>query len=252
MRRRGLDPRPTALRNGSLPSRARGIAMMAAAALALLATSAAAVTVIVPDDFARIQQAIDSGANDVSVRPGVYPETLVIDREINIKGLVRYGASPDSLPVVAGLMFADFHGEQIHSKYIRVWSLRFLSPVRNQFTWSPFWNPLSIELAGCALDGGVWDADNVASGQIEYYLRLCRINGPMRARSPQLVWLEDCTVRAPIDLPRGFDNVTVTRCDFKGPGPFAIHILDGECSIFSNTFEGFETPIRLGPWVRAG
>jgi hypothetical protein len=230
------------------------VALIGTALVAILAAPAGAVTAIVPDDFPTIQQAIDAGVFEVLVRPGVYPETLVVNRVIDVKGLVPYGTSPDSLPVVAGLVFSDFVGEQIHTKYIHVWSLRFLSPIRNRFTWSPFWNPLEIEIAGCALDQGLLDDYTAARGQIEYYLRLCTIAGPVRAVSPQKLYLEDCSVRAPIHVPY-YLSLEVHRCEFKGPGVYAIDQRGGECLISQSRFEGFETPIRHGegyPGVQVG
>lgn len=232
-----------------------GVALAGTAWLAVHGARAGASTAIVPDDFPTIQQAIDSGVFEVLVRPGVYPETLVVDRVIDVKGLVPYGTSPDSLPVVAGLELADFVGEQIHTKYIHVWSLRFLSPIRNRFTWSPFWNPLEVEIAGCALDQGLLDDFTAARGQIEYYLRLCTIAGPVRAVSPQKLYLEDCSLRAPIHVPY-YLSLEVHRCEFEGPGAYAIDQRGGECMISQSRFEGFETPIRHGesgyPGVRVG
>ena len=243
LRRGGVDPLPTVARSGPSPRRARGISGLACL-LALAAAPAAALTVNVPDDWPTIQQAINSGASEVLVRPGVYPETLVVNRVIGIKGLVPFGMPPDSLPLVAGLVFADFVGEQIHNKYIDVLSLRFLSPVRNAFTWSPFWNPLSITLAGCALDSGLVDLYASGHGQIEYYLQRCTIGGPVRFVVPQQVHLWDCIVRAPITVATGLDYSTARRCDFKGPYPFAMDILSGDSfEITDCTFEGFETPI---------
>jgi hypothetical protein len=217
----------------------------AACLLTLAAAPDAALAVIVPDDWPTIQEAIDSGALEVLVRPGVYPETLAINRPIDLKGLVPYGTSADSLPVIAGLVFEDFVGEQIHSKYIHVWSLRFVSPIRNHFTWSPFWNPLEIEVAGCALDQGWMDDYTAARGQIEYFLRRCTVDGPVRAVSPELLYLEDCSLRAPIHVPY-YLTLNVYRCDFKGPSVYAIDMRGGECRIEQSRFEGFETPIRHG------
>lgn len=86
LRRWGIDPWPSLLRNGSSPSRALGVVAMAAGLLACGPLAARAVTVTVPDDWPTIQQAIDAGADVVLVRPGVYPETLVVNRVIDVKG----------------------------------------------------------------------------------------------------------------------------------------------------------------------
>ncbi len=214
-----------------------------AALLACASAPAGATTVTVPDDWPTIQQAIDSGAETVLVRPGIYPETLVIARAMEVKGLVPYGTSPNSLPVVSGVVLEDFTHIEFHTLYLKVWSLRILSQVRNQFETSPFWDPLDIEIAGCALDGGLVDSDTAERGQIEYYLRLCRIGGPVRLSRPQQVWFQDCTVRAAIQI-SGVERFSARRCDFRGPSPFAIDVYGDDSEIYDNTFEGFETPIR--------
>lgn len=238
--------RPTAAAQcGPRPHWGRDVFVLAVSLLGLTSAPRVALAVIVPDDWPTIQKAIDSGASEVLVRPGVYPETLVVHRVIDIKGLVPFGSPTDSLPVVAGFVFADFVGEQIHNKYITLVSLHFLSRIRNEFTWSPFWNPLAITLAGCALDSGLVDLYASGRGQIEYYLQRCTIDGPVRFVIPQQVHLWDCTVRAPITVATGLDYSSAKRCDFKGPNPFALDILSGDWfEIMDCTFEGFETPIR--------
>lgn len=246
IRSRGDHPRRACSGNGALRRRAFGVVAVVAGLLAGGPTEARAVTVIVPDDWPTIQQAIDSGADEVLVRPGVYPETLVIARAMNVKGLVPYGTDPDALPVIAGLVFEDFNYIEFNTMYLKIWSLRILSQVRNQFETSPFWDPLDIELAGCALDGGLADSDAAERGQIEYYLRLCRIDGPIRLSRPLQVWIEDCSIHAPIVIASYLDQFVVKRCRFKGPHPFAIDVIGGECEVRHCTFESFQTPIRHG------
>lgn len=183
-RRRGLDPWLPHGRNLLRGLRALGVALAGSVLMAVHGARAGAGTAIVPDDFPTIQQAIDSGVFEVLVRPGVYPETLVIARAMNVKGYVPYGSPVDSLPVVAGVVFEDFTAIEFHTLYLKVWSLHILSQVQNRFETSPFWDPLDIELANCALDGGLVDSDAAERGQIEYYLRLCRIGGPVRLTRP--------------------------------------------------------------------
>jgi hypothetical protein len=260
-RRRGDDSRPDALRNGVPLSRALGVAAALATSLCCGSTTAGAVTVTVPDDWPTIQQAIDSGADEVLIRPGVYPETLVISRQMDVKGLVPYGTSRDSLPVISGLVFEDFRYIEFNTMYLRVWSLHILSQVRNQFETSPFWDPLEIELAGCALDGGLRDSEGAEGGQIEYYIRACWIDDVVQLSHPQRVHFERSRIRAPIVLGpwpsewySAFDFVIVRENIFSGPeAGIQVTGAADNFDLIRNRFEGCRDAVRgsRGPRLSA-
>src|SRR5437016_4102285 len=74
---------------------------LAAGLLVLAAAPAAAVTVIVPDDWPTIQQAIDSGADTVLVRDGNYAEVPQAYRGVTLLGL------GDRHPRLAGLAISN-------------------------------------------------------------------------------------------------------------------------------------------------
>ena len=58
--------------------------------IGLSVTPAIASTVTVPDDFATVQQGIDSGADTVLVREGTYSETPLIERDLVLRGIGSY------------------------------------------------------------------------------------------------------------------------------------------------------------------
>ena len=67
------------------------LALLTALALGAGALQACASEVVVPDSYATIASALASGADTVSVRPGAYPESLVIARSVVLRGLCAAG-----------------------------------------------------------------------------------------------------------------------------------------------------------------
>jgi beta-phosphoglucomutase-like phosphatase (HAD superfamily) len=65
-------------RRPGIRGRRRGVIATVLAALALAPALASAI--VVPDQAPTIQAGIDSGADTVQVRPGYYPETIMVDR----------------------------------------------------------------------------------------------------------------------------------------------------------------------------
>ena len=229
------------------------IAGLAVCLLILAARPAAAVTVTVPDDWPTIQQAIDSGADEVLVRPGAYPETLVITRAMALKGIVSDTAPLDSLPRVAGLVLDDFGYTSYITTYLRVWNLRFESTVRNDFDTALFWNPLEIDFTRCGLEFGLSDESSTA-GQIEYYIRSCWIEGPLRLNYPQKAEFLWNIVRAPIAL-ETIEYASFRDNRFTGRAAGIASVGVGELDLERNQFEGCELPVRdtgsSGMWVSA-
>ena len=256
-RRRGLDPWPTVVRIGLRPSRARGIAAMVVMMAALFAVPAAAITVTVPDDWPTIQQAIDSDADSILVRPGSYPETLVVARPVHLRGLVPEGASPDSLPTVAGLVFKDLPLLPYwQTSYIKISDLRFSGPVRNVsvIDTSPYRDlyTVAIEIARCALDAGLSDEGAPFGGPLEYYIRSCRIDGPTRLRFAYGVLIELSLVRQPISLDADpplnhIEWLSLFGNHITGSGEVGVVATrTSELYVRENTFEGYERPLRGG------
>ena len=127
------------------------------------AVVAGAATATVPDDFPTIQQAIDSGANEILIRPGIYSESPVISDippnpddwradDLILRGLVPAGTASDSLPVIAGLVFDDLTEFYVHSPSISLTDLRFSKVIENTFDTNPYSNPLVIAFTRCVLD----------------------------------------------------------------------------------------------------
>ena len=229
-------------------------AVLAVSLLALAAAPAAATTVIVPDDFATVQQAIDSGANEILVRPGTYPEAPVINNipvdpatgeigDLVVRGLVPAGTSPDSIPVIAGLVIEDFPGF-VHTHGIAFENLAFSKAVEDRHQRADFSNPIYISFGRCVLDSGLTDAAATVGGQLFYGLGGCRVEGPIWLKHPQQVYIGDCVVHAPVSVQTS-ELAQVTRTHFEGPGAFAIDLWGGDSNEIGDcTFEGFETPIH--------
>jgi len=248
-RRRGLEPWPTIVRNGSPPSRARGIAAVVAAVVGLIAAPAAAITVTVPDDWPTIQQAIDSEADEVLVRPGTYPETLVVARQIHIRGLVPTGTPLDSLPTVAGMLFQNHELEPNgQTNYIKIWDLRVSGPVRNLFVTNM--SLYKVEISRCALDAGLSDEGSTSRQWLEYSIQSCRIDGPTRLGFPKGVLIELCLVRQPILLDQ-MEWASLVGNHINGSGAEGVSAEGwrSKLEVRGNTFEGYERPLRSRCWV---
>lgn len=91
--------------------------MFLVASVVMLVLKQSAAAVIVPDDFSTVQAAIDSipagATGTVSVRPGTYPEALVIhDKSVTLEGLggrpmLAPGATADGLRMTDRLFAAN-------------------------------------------------------------------------------------------------------------------------------------------------
>jgi parallel beta-helix repeat protein len=213
------------------------------------AASTHAGSVIVPDQFPTIQEAVDSGAPSILVRPGVYAETPVITRDLDLLALVQPGTPPDSVPVVAGLLFDDLPGELIHTHYTRIEGFRFTAPVRNDYQSSPYWDPFVITFAGCVFEAGMHDSTATEGGQLEYYFGGCTFDGPLRLAYPQTLVITSSELRAPIIVGRaGYTNVemlVMARNRLIGPGDVGVDLLSAQGGeIRGNTIQGFGIGIR--------
>lgn len=148
----------------------------------LLGRSAAASSVVVPDQFSTIQAAIDSGADSVVVRPGLYDEALVIDRGVALLGLLD-PSHPTELPQVSGLCVSVADSKKPISNSFRL--IHFLGPVG--ISAIGFGARLDFQL--CHLDSGLGEGGSSTNMAI-LTLSNCVVHGPLNA-SLGSVWFDD-------------------------------------------------------------
>ena len=254
-----MSPSRRILRRASSPRRSPRLAVRvpgrtaSALSLALLllawAPPAAAITVTVPDDFATIQQAIDSGVDEILIRPGTYAETPVVTRPLSLRGLIQAGAPADALPVLGGLVFDDLAYEYVHNQYTNITDLRFSGAVQNAYNWNPYWNPYLIAFSRCILDAGMNDAAASVGGQLEYEFHGCTFNGPINLGYPDRIWIDGSVVRHAITLTAlsyrlSWFTLTSSRVSGSGAIGLDISLRAENIVIRGNTFEGYEVPIQ--------
>jgi hypothetical protein len=116
-------------------------------------TPAIASTVTVPDDFATVQQGIDSGADTVLVREGTYSEAPIVERQLVLQGI---GVS--ARPQLSGL--------SISNRLYPLASTVIGFDIRNtvQYTTAVGKSPIRLAFSDCYMDGLLVGADNPDAG----------------------------------------------------------------------------------------
>jgi len=193
------------------------------ASLLISAGSAGAASVLVPDDYPTIQQAIDSGADTVVVREGRYEEDLVATEDLT---LLSY--DPDNyyyqfFEVVVDGLAATGH--------VEARGIRFAGPVRpGGYTGEREW-----QFEGCRFD----DFLTVSPGGVRLYARGCIFMKDLNVR-PYTFSFVNCTfLGAHIDT--WFEGYgRIAGCIFVGSGDFAIRVdaHNGGMWITGNTITG--------------
>ena len=226
--------------------------------------------VIVPDHYATIQEAIDSGAHEILVRPGVYPERPVLrnlwsnsNDDVTLRGLVPSGASPDSLPVLAGLAFDNLIGGYTHTPSFTIAHLRFSGAVRNYFFSAPYSNPLNIIFSHCVLEAGIDDSEAHVGGQLEYAFRSCTIDGgafgAISLLQPDRAYIDSCVVKDRVRFGRQswstFFIMTNSHVTSPAPSPGSIGVkvyAENGTYVRGTRFEGYEIPVQIAPYAGTG
>ncbi len=263
-----MHPRKPRRRQGGIlaPAARRSISPRSGLALLgyLILTScwitepAFAVTATVPDTYPTIQAALDAWPDSVLVRPGAYPETLVVANwDFVLSGLVAPGAPADSLPVISGLVFPKPVAARHKAPYITISNVHFSGAVRNEFRDFEGFNDLGgIVLSHCVLDAGIDDALAAMGGQLEYVLRSCTIHGGALGAvylvQPERGSIESCDVMSRITFGAQswsnfftMENNRLTN-PRNLPGVGVEILYAGENASFEgNTFDGYDVSIQL-------
>jgi hypothetical protein len=139
------------------------LALVLSVVLLGCAATVLATTVVVPDDFATIQQAIDSGAGTVEIRAGLYDERLILDRPVNLVAKIgTYGTATPyfNLPRIrsafVGHVTSDYEAPN------RIDGIWFLGDVTTRTGYS---GDFAMAFFGCRFDSGMtsnaWGASHL-------------------------------------------------------------------------------------------
>lgn len=194
-------------------------------------------TAIVPDDAPTVQSAIDTGADTVLIRGGLYNETPQAYRGVTILAL------GDHRPILAGLAISN-----PFEWLSRRWSVNgidFTGPVTIT-TANVRARLIAVSLSNCTLSGGVqhdlststdpYDIDGIAITQ-------CRLGSSIVVQAAQ-VSMEADTVDGGVKLYLE-EAMSIRSCWFRGGSGTALDV-DGSSSsgLIENTvFESYENGI---------
>jgi len=191
---------------------------------------------VVPDEFASVQAAIDSGADTVLVREGNYPEVVQAYRGVALFGL------GGTRPRLAGLMITNpFDGL---SKAYAIRDLEFSGPDTIR-TVNPHARLLDIAFTRCRLAQGLLHGSTDPNDIDRLVLSNCLIEGFFDARAVSFEMHSDtATAGVSCTIPDGF--VVVDSCWFRGGDRYALRLGASdqtEGSVVGNVFE--DTPVGL-------
>lgn len=212
-----------------------GLARLTICVLALAAAPVAAVTVIVPDDFATVQAAIDSGADTVFIREGSYPEAPSAYRGITLLGV------GEGRPYLGGLAISNPY-EWLSLNW-SVTGIDFAGPVTIA-TFNFRARFINVALTDCGLGSGLQHVMNEDAYDINVLsLTRCRLAAASSAVATDIIMHAD-TVDAGVDWYLS-GVLRVTDSWFRGGPNVALYahgeIIDGE--IRSCLFEDYNTAI---------
>ena len=202
-------------------------------ALAALATSAGASSLIVPDDVPTVQAALDARVDTVLVRAGRYPETPIVVANVRLAGIP--GDPAFERPVLEGLPCA-LQGDYSSDPDILVRGLEFTSPV--SFTSDVV--RCRITLEDCFLKAGTTAYCDVP-GVLQVTLRRCRLQGNVGLYAHGTYVVDSCVVEGQIRAQGADTHLVVTNSTIRGPGIHGAIFNDGEiaaATIVGNVIEG--------------
>ena len=219
----------------------RGVIATALAALSLAPALAGAI--VVPDHAPTIQAGIDSGADTVQVRPGFYPETILVDRPLVLLGLRPTGSN--EIPETMGLILENTR--QQSAEGVTIADFHFRGPVQNAFSDPSPRGPFTLIFSDCVMDSGVSDRTQLAWDQIGWDIMRCRITGGVDLSTPESVYLLNNTIHGPVLLSASANGLYVSGNSIEGPGSFGISgiFADQVANILGNTVRGFDVGVRL-------
>lgn len=210
----------------------------------LLPLPTRALAAIVPDDFATVQGAIDSGAEEVLVRPGIYAETPRIDHPMVLRALLPDGSM--DLPRIDGVILDSDWQMSAHSADVWVANFHIAGHVRNVFHTDLYSGPLSLVFDGCIIDSAITDAGQTTGGQLEWRITGCTIGAGVHLTWPQEISLIGNSIHGPVVAWSSSYSLWAHGNTVDGSGSLGMSLTSGEhLSVVGNVVHGFDTGIEM-------
>lgn len=179
-------------------------------------SSAFATAVTVPDDYSSVQEAIDSGADTVQIRPGSYPERLSIDHPVSLQGIDGGRPQLNALDI-SNLNFSS------GTRTLSVSQLHFLGRVTHT-TRAVHPRLLRFEFTQCTLDSGFFQILSIDPNDVELLsFHNSHLKGRSEARATGFI-MEADTVDGQVSWATD-GEVSIRDCWFRGGSGKAIQLL---------------------------
>ena len=214
--------------------------------LAGAVTTARASSLIVPDDAASIQAALDARVDTVFVRGGGKPESPVVRVPVTLLAMPRdHGLAR---PVLAGLTVQT---SNVSTVPLHIGGLHFTGLVNVINGNGPIYY---IDLVDCQLESGISDACDCDNGSTRRLtLRRCKLSGVSLLDQRGENDLDSCVVNGRLVVAQPDTRLAVTDSEFHGSGTGVG--IDGFSNgeginttlVRGSSFEGYSTAMMIQP-----
>lgn len=215
---------------GPFRPRALGVvALLASAGLAPL--PAAAVTVVVPDDFSTVSLAIASAADTVLVRGGDYGEIPLVERNVFLRGIGQGGR-----PRLAGLRLTN---RDRPAAPTTISGFDVSTPI--VYTNAANKSPITVNISDCTMGGLQVNADD-PDAHCCLYLRRCRLSYAFGGLD--YVAMESDTVDGGVSWKFWSRGLSIQHCWFRGGTGAAIALTNEPTgTVAHNRIENYDVGI---------
>ncbi len=201
-------------------------------ALSTMPPPASASSLLVPDQAATIQDALNAVPDTVLVRSGTYPDTVTITQQVV---LASWADSGQAVASIAGISIEPL--DLGFNPTFICQGIRCTGPlyVRNDYVLC------AITLKRCQLDAGLHDLSRyVSTARLE--LLQCLITGASSIVVDGYCLLDSCVINGTVSAGAGDCRLSVQYCTFTGAGFGAALGYEGSwwsCQIHDNIFRGY-------------
>lgn len=199
-------------------------------------------SLVVPDDAATIQQAIDAGPDTVLIRPGEYDEVPVVGRQIQLMGL---GDGWEDRPTLQGLALSQVDQLMLFRRLVVTDPVVFGADRPAATSGLSHSVNDCITFDACALQAGVIDSTEFVDTQCVIFNN-CQIEGSVNLRLQSYCEMESCTVvHGGLRIRADGPQVVVRDCEFTANGAFFGVFTGDECAtlVERTTVRGYELGI---------
>ena len=199
-------------------------------------------SLVVPDDAATIQQAIDAGPDTVLIRPGEYDEVPVVGRQILLVGL---GRGWDDRPTLQGLGLSQVDQLIVFRRLVVTDPVVFGAHRPAATSGLSHSQNNCITFDACALHAGVIDSTEFVDAQCVIFNN-CQIEENVILRLQSYCEMESCTVvHGGLRIRADGPQVVVRDCEFTANGAFFGVFTGDECAtlVERTTVRGYELGI---------